>query len=178
MAIILIEEVLGGLDEVKWSLEQARTDMDRSRDLPPDMPSLDHLLAIVTDAEEVVKWTEMREDGPVRGEKSLCVAGGFEPAHCAFPLARGLMRVFGAIVQVPVLQMLHAKQDLALGGATALQLIRLSVMMIRGTQVSPLRRLRKNFLAACLSRHRCTRISSTWLSTPVPSRSQIPGSWV
>ena len=56
----------------------------------------------------------------VRGEKALRVPGGLEPLHTPLPLAGGLVGVLGPVVEVPVLPMLHARQDLALGRAVAL----------------------------------------------------------
>jgi hypothetical protein len=50
--------------------------------------------------------------------------GGLEPLHPPLPLAGGWGRVLGPVVQVPGLPMPHARQDLALGRAVALELIR------------------------------------------------------
>ncbi len=47
-------------------------------------------------------------NGAVGGEEARGLAWGFEPLHAPFPLAGGLVRVFGAIVQIAVLPMLHA----------------------------------------------------------------------
>jgi hypothetical protein len=60
----------------------------------------------------------------VRGEKALRVPSGLESLHPPLPLAGGLVGVFGPVVEVPVLSMLHARQDLTLGRAVALELIR------------------------------------------------------
>ena len=51
------------------------------------------------------------------------MAGGFEPLHTPFPLACRLVRVLCAIIEIPMLAMLHPWQDLALGGPVALQFI-------------------------------------------------------
>jgi hypothetical protein len=49
---------------------------------------------------------------------------GLEPQHSAPALAGGLMRIFRAVVQIAMLAMLHARQELALGRPIALQPIR------------------------------------------------------
>src|SRR5262245_54383955 len=47
-------------------------------------------------------------------------------------------------------------------------------MRTRGTYVNPLSSLRKNFLAAFLSRRRCTKMSSTLPSWSLPKRRGRP----
>src|SRR5262245_1623241 len=49
---------------------------------------------------------------------------GLEPLHAIFSLACGAMGVFTAVVEVAALAVFHAGQDLALGCAVALELIR------------------------------------------------------
>jgi hypothetical protein len=46
-----------------------------------------------------------------------------EPPHGTFPLTGGMMGIFGAIIQVAVLPMLHTGEDLPCGRAIARQLI-------------------------------------------------------
>ena len=46
-----------------------------------------------------------------------------EPLHASLPLAGRLMGVFGAVVEVAVLAMFHPRQDLALRGAVAFELV-------------------------------------------------------
>ena len=57
----------------------------------------------------------MRGDRTLRGEKALRVPGGFEPLHASFPLGRRLVGVFGAVVKIAMLALLHARQNLPLG---------------------------------------------------------------
>jgi len=68
--------------------------------------------------------SEMLGNRAVRGEEPLRVPGRLEPLHTPLPLTSGLVRVLSTVVQVPVLPMLHARQELAHGRAVALQLIR------------------------------------------------------
>jgi hypothetical protein len=59
----------------------------------------------------------------VSGEEALGLTGRLEPPHGTFPLTGGLMGIFGAIIQVSVLPMLHTGEDLPFGCAIARQLI-------------------------------------------------------
>jgi hypothetical protein len=52
---------------------------------------------------------EVLRDGTMRGEEPLGVSCGLKPLHAPFPLAGGLMRVFGAIVQIAVLTVFHPR---------------------------------------------------------------------
>jgi hypothetical protein len=57
----------------------------------------------------------MRRNGAIRGEEALGVPGRLEPLHPSFPLAGRLVRILGAVIQIPVLPMFHTGQDLAQG---------------------------------------------------------------
>jgi hypothetical protein len=52
------------------------------------------------------------------------VAWELKPLYAPFPLARGLVRVLCSVIQIPMLTMSHARQELSLGGSITLQLIR------------------------------------------------------
>jgi hypothetical protein len=78
------------------------------RDFPPDLESVPHLLAIHWGREPVAPRSEVLGNGTIRREKPLGVPWGLEPLHAPLPLARGLVGVFRAVVQVPVLAVLHA----------------------------------------------------------------------
>jgi hypothetical protein len=52
--------------------------------------------------------TEMLGDGTVSREKTLSVARRFEPLHASLPLACRLMRVLGAIIEIPMLAVFDA----------------------------------------------------------------------
>ena len=45
----------------------------------------------------------MLGDGAIGGEEPLRVSGGLETLHPPFPLARGLVGVFGPIIHIAVL---------------------------------------------------------------------------
>jgi hypothetical protein len=55
---------------------------------------------------------------PICREKSLRVPGGLEPLHTPLPLAGRLMGVLRAVVEIPVLPMLHESAKATLQGHT------------------------------------------------------------
>ena len=67
---------------------------------------------------------KMRGDGAIRGEATLSVPGRLEPLHASLPLARRLMRVLRAVIEVPVLSMLDTREEFPLRRALARQLVR------------------------------------------------------
>src|SRR5215813_4766158 len=67
---------------------------------------------------------EVLGNGAIRRQKTLGMPGRFEPLHAILTLPRGAMRVLTAVVQIATLAMFHPRQDLPLGRAVALQLIR------------------------------------------------------
>jgi hypothetical protein len=68
-------------------------------------------------------WSEVLGNRPIRGEEALRVPGGLEPLHPPLPLAGGLMGVLCAVVEIPVLTVLHPRQNLPLGRAIAFEFI-------------------------------------------------------
>src|SRR5262249_22686898 len=69
-----------------WHLTRPIGGHDRARDLPPDIESVGHGLAIHGGREEVAPWSEMRGDGTVRHEKALRVPWGCKLLHLSCPL--------------------------------------------------------------------------------------------
>jgi hypothetical protein len=94
-----------------------------SGDLPPDMPSVCHLLAIVSRPEPMTSGTEVGQDRPMCREEALRVPRRLESAHRPFPLAGRLVGIFRAVVEVSMLSMFHARQDLSLGRAITFELV-------------------------------------------------------
>ena len=92
-----------------------------TRDLPPGLKSLHHLLAIHSGREAVTPRAEVRRKGTVRGKKTLRLPRGFEAWHPPLPLTRRLGRIFGSIIEILVLTMLHPGQYLPHGSAIARQ---------------------------------------------------------
>jgi hypothetical protein len=68
-------------------------------------------------------WAEVLGNGPVGGEEPLGVSWRLEALHAPLALPRRLVGVFGAVVQIAVLPMLHAGQELPLCRPIAPQLI-------------------------------------------------------
>src|SRR5262245_35684518 len=66
---------------------------------------------------------EVLGDGTTSGKEALGVTRGFEALHVSFALTSGLVGVLGAVIEIPVLAMFHARQNLLLGGAVALEFI-------------------------------------------------------
>ena len=59
----------------------------------------------------------------IGGKKALGVSWRLECLHAALTLAHGLVGVFRTIVEVVVLPMFHAREELPLGCSVAFQLI-------------------------------------------------------
>ena len=66
---------------------------------------------------------EVLGDGTVRREKALRVAGGLEALHPPFPLARRLVGILCAVVQITMLTMFDAEQHLLFRRTIAPQFI-------------------------------------------------------
>ena len=67
--------------------------------------------------------SEVLGDGPIGGEKALGVPGRFEPLHAPLALSGGLMGVLRAVIEVFVLAVFHAREDLSLRGAIAFEFV-------------------------------------------------------
>jgi hypothetical protein len=78
-------------------------------------------LTVFVGEEEVPSRAEVLRDRTIRREEALGVPGGFEPPHVPFPLARRLVGVFRPMVQVAVLPVFDARQELLLGRPVAFQ---------------------------------------------------------
>src|SRR5262245_36674072 len=92
--------------------------------LAPHLESLSHFLAIRGGGEPVASRAEVLGNRSIRGEELLGMTRRFEPLHAALALARRLMGVLGAVIEIAVLTMFHTGQYLPLGGAVAFELIR------------------------------------------------------
>ena len=67
--------------------------------------------------------TEMLDDRTIGGEKPLRLARGFEPLHALLLLSGGLVRVLRPVIEIAVLTMFYAGENLALGGPIALEFV-------------------------------------------------------
>jgi hypothetical protein len=77
-------------------------------------------LTVLEGREEVTSRAEVLGDGAIRGKKPLAVSWGLESLHALLRLASRLVGIFRTSVEVSVLPVFHARQDLALGSAIAL----------------------------------------------------------
>ena len=95
----------------------------RGCDFLPDVKSVLHFLPIDRRGEAMPTGAEMLGDGPVGREEPLGVAWGFDPWHAPLPLPGGLVRILRSIIEIAMLAMFHAWEELALSGSVALQLV-------------------------------------------------------
>jgi hypothetical protein len=72
----------------------------------------------------VAPRSEVLCNGTVRRQKTLRMARRFKPLHPPLSLSRWLMRVLRAVVQLPVLAVLHAGEHVAFGRAIPFQFVR------------------------------------------------------
>ena len=68
-------------------------------------------------------WSEVLGNRSIRGQNALRMPCGLQPLHETLPLARRPMRVLAPVIEIPTLTMLDPWENLALGGAVALQLV-------------------------------------------------------
>jgi hypothetical protein len=66
---------------------------------------------------------EVLGDGTIGRKKALGVTRGLTPLHVSLPLAGRLVGIVCTVIEVPVLAVFHARQDLPLGGTVALQFV-------------------------------------------------------
>jgi hypothetical protein len=89
----------------------------------PDLASRSECLPIRGRSKPMTTGAEVMGDGPRGRQKALRVARSLAalPVACALP--RGLVGILRAVVQVPVLAVLHSRQYLLLRGTIAFQLV-------------------------------------------------------
>jgi hypothetical protein len=92
-------------------------------DRPPGGEALGSGLAIGFGGQAVAARAEVTGNRAVRGEEPLRMPRRFEPAHASLAFARGLVRILGPVVQSPVLPVLDAREDLALGRPVTRELV-------------------------------------------------------
>lgn len=71
----------------------------------------------------MASWAEVLGDGAIRREEALGVPWRLEALHPPFSLARQLVGVLGAVVQVAMLPMLDTGEEVPLRRAVAFQLV-------------------------------------------------------
>src|SRR5271163_3404685 len=82
-------------------------------DLTPDREAVGHLGSPFGRAEQMPSRPKVCGDAAEGGQESLRMPQRFEAFHRPFALPGGLMRVLGAVVQIPRPPVLHRRHELA-----------------------------------------------------------------
>jgi hypothetical protein len=80
----------------------------KAGDVPPEVKSLSHLLAIRGGRKLVSPRVEVLGNRTIRGQESLSVPGGLDPLRASLLLPGGLVGIFRTVVERAVLPMLDA----------------------------------------------------------------------
>jgi hypothetical protein len=96
----------------------------RARHLSPALESVGHGLTVLGGGEPVASWSEVLGNGTIGGEETLRVTRRLESLHAPLPLPCGLVGIFRAVVEIAMLAMFHARQDVPLRRAIAFELVR------------------------------------------------------
>jgi hypothetical protein len=68
-------------------------------------------------------WAEVLGDGPIRGKEPLGMPCRLEALHPPLPLTRRVVRVLRTVVELAMLAMLYARQELTFGRSITFELI-------------------------------------------------------
>ena len=126
-------------------------------DLTPDREPVGHLGSPLGRAEQLPSRPKVCTDAAEGGQEPLRMPRRCAAFHRPFALSGALMRVLGAVVQIPRPPVLHRRHQVAVGDLGAAQLIGDQHARYR----RPLSSLRKNRVAATAFRRDRTRTSST-----------------
>ena len=110
--------------EKPWCLTDNALPCDTPQLAAGRLHSIAHFLMVYGCGKPMPTRSKVLGDRAVCGEKPLRVSGGLEPLHTPLPLTGRLMRVLRPVIEIPMLAMFHAREDLALGGPIALEFIR------------------------------------------------------
>jgi len=91
--------------------------------LTPDREALIYFGSPLGRAEPMPSWSKVRRDATEGRQEPLGMPRRFKAFHRPFPLSGGLMRVLGAIVEIPRLAVGHRPHELAVCDPVAGQLI-------------------------------------------------------
>ena len=108
--------------EHRWVVHISGGSVGRG-DLTPDREAVGHLGSPFGRAEQMPSRPEVCGDAAEGGQEPLRMPRRFEAFHRPFALSGGLMRVLGAVVQIPRPPVLHRRQELAVGDLLAAQLV-------------------------------------------------------
>ena len=126
--VTLIEKCSGAVGfeavatEHRWVVHISGGSVGRG-DLTPDRQAVGHLGSPFGRAEQMPSRPEVCGDAAEGGQEPLRMPRRFEAFHRPFALSGGLMRVLGAVVQIPRPPVLHRRHELAVGDLVAAQLV-------------------------------------------------------
>ena len=126
--VTLIEKCSGAVGfeavatEHRWVVHISGGNVGRG-DLTPDREAVCHLGSPFGRAEQMPSRPEVCGDAAEGGQEPLRMPRRFEAFHRPFALSGGLMRVLGAVVQIPRPPVLHRRHELAVGDLVAAQLV-------------------------------------------------------
>ena len=126
--VTLIEKCSGAVGfeavatEHRWVVHISGGSVGRG-DLTPDREAVGHLGSPFGRAEQMPSRPEVCGDAAEGGQEPLRMPRRFEAFHRPFALSGGLMRVLGAVVQIPRPPVLHRRHELAVGDLVAAQLV-------------------------------------------------------
>ena len=126
--VTLIEKCSGAVEfeavatEHRWVVHISGGSVGRG-DLTPDREAVGHLGSPFGRAEQMPSRPEVCGDAAEGRQEPLRMPRRFEAFHRPFALSGGLMRVLGAVVQIPRPPVLHRRHELAVGDLVAAQLV-------------------------------------------------------
>jgi hypothetical protein len=126
--VTLIEKCSGAVEfeavatEHRWVIHISGGSVGRGN-LTPDREAVGHLGSPFGRAEQMPSRPEVCGDAAEGGQEPLRMPRRFEAFHRPFALSGGLMRVLGAVVQIPRPPVLHRRHELAVGDLVAAQLV-------------------------------------------------------
>ena len=126
--VTLIEKCSGAVGfeavamEHRWVVHISGGSVGRG-DLTPDREAVGHLGSPLGRAEQRPPRPKVCADAAEGGQEPLRMPRRFEAFHRPFTLSGGLIRVLGAVVQIPRPPVLHRRHELTVGDPVAAQLI-------------------------------------------------------
>ena len=141
----------------RWGVGISGGSVERGN-LTPDREALIYFGSPLGRAEPMPSWSKVRGDAAEGRQEPLGMPHRFKAFHRPFALSGGLMRVLGAIVEIPRLPVGHRRHELAVSNPVAGQFV--------GHQHArhipqALEQFTENRLAALAFRRDCTNTSKT-----------------
>ena len=126
--VTLIEICSGAVDcgamamDQRWGVGISGGSVERGN-LTPDREALIYFGSPLGRAEPMPSWSKVRGDGAKGRQEPLGMPHRFKAFHRPFALSGGLMRVLGAIVEIPRLPVGHRPHELAVSNPVAGQFV-------------------------------------------------------